>query len=186
MVIGGRRVNLWIWWSIGWTVMATLIAVQFKFRPVAMLVALTVGALVPRVLEASERISLGRRLALAIATMGALVALFSTGPWHYPRVLIMGVVLAAPSLIAGLLLSGFLPRAQPFLRRGLAMTIAFSALVIALGIAPGSPFRHSVTPSRIVRMLWPMALAALSVVPPLSWRRAPGEQALLAEQTDVV
>lgn len=172
MVIRGRRVNLWVWWSIGWTVTATLLLVRLHFRPVALLVALVVGALVPRVLARCERCSMKRRLSLAALALGCLVLVAATGPRFLPRILAVGCLLGAPPLVAGLLLSGFLTRAQPVVRRALAMVLAFSAVVVAIGLTPQARHRRHSTPRRIVRVVWPLALLGLAAIPPLRWRRS--------------
>ena len=170
MVIAGRRVNLWIWWSIGWTLTATLMLTRLRFRPMALVLGLVIGALLPRALVYCERWSLARRFCLALATLASMITVMAIGPWHVPRIVGIVVFLGGPPLVAGLLMSGFLPRAQPFVRRGMAMVIAFSALIVALSVVPGvGP--HRMIPARILtHALWPVAVAALAVIPPRRWR----------------
>lgn len=181
MRIGKHTVNLWIWWSIGWTLTATVMLTRFRFRLVPLLVGLLVGALLPRLLVYCERWSLARRFTLALSSFAALFAILAIGPWHVPRVVAMAVFLGAPPLTAGLLMSGFLPRAQPVVRRTLAMVIAFSAIVVAVGLAPRMGYRRFASPRLLTRMLWPVAIAALAVIPPARWRKSDGH-ALLTEQ----
>lgn len=181
MRIGKHTVNLWVWWSIGWTMTATVMLTRFRFRPVALLLGFLVGALLPRVLAYCERWSLARRFALAMASLASMCAVMSIGPWYLPRVVGMLVFLAAPPLTAGLLMSGFLPRAQPFVRRGLAMVLAFSALVVALSFSQIGHRRIS-SFRFLSRALWPVAVAALAVIPPARWRRSE-VQALLPQET---
>lgn len=180
MVIGGRRVNLWVWWSIGWTLTAVLLLTRFRYRPMAVVVALLVGALLPRVLTWAERHSLTRRLVLAGLAFGALVLVVATGPRMLPRALGMACVLGVPPLMAGLLLSGFLTRARPMVRRTLAMVLAFSAIVVASGITPQPRFRRNTPARRIARLIWPVALLGLAAIPPLRWRRQVEDTRLLS------
>lgn len=181
MRIGKHTVNLWIWWSIGWTLTATVMLTRFRLRLWPLLVGLLVGALLPRLLAYCERWSLARRFALALGSFGTLWAVAAFGPWYVPRVVAMTVFLGAPPLTAGLLMSGFLPRAQPFVRRTLAMVLAFSVIVVAVGLVPRMGYGRYVGPRVLARILWPIAIAALAVIPPARWRRSDGH-ALLTEQ----
>lgn len=170
MVIGGRRVNLWVWWSIAWTLTATMLLMKLRFKPVAMLVALLVGALLPRVLTACERSSVRRRLSLAALALGLLVLVAFTGRL-WPRALAIGCILGAPPLVAGLVMSSVLPRAQVPVRRLLAMLLALGVVFLAIGITPKARHRRTNVKRRIVRTVWPIALLGLAVIPPLAWRR---------------
>lgn len=181
MRIGKHTVNLWIWWSIGWTMTATVMLTRFRFRPLALLVGLLVGALLPRLLVYCERWSLARRFTLALASLGSMCAVMAIGPWHVPRVVGMVVFLAGPPLTAGLLMSGFLTRAQPFVRRTLAMVVAFSALVVALSFSQMG-HRRIASMRLLTRALWPVAVAALAVIPPTRWRKSE-VHALLPQET---
>ena len=163
--------NIWVWWSIGWTLCATLLVTRFHFRLPALIVGVLVGALLPRVLERCEGISTRRRWGYIGLAVGMLALLFWAGPRGWlPRFVARIAAVALPGLLAGLVVNGFFPRAQPVVRRGLGIAVAFGALMLALWLAP-QPWRRYTTPVRIAAFLWPIALMGVAAVPPARWQR---------------